>query len=856
MKKNWCVFLVLGLVGILLTAGCSSAFVASFSTGTTSGPAPFSVSLNNTSSQADSYQWSFGDGQSQTTNSLGVVTHEYTTAGTYNVTITAVKGDKTASNSGTLVTVTHGPLATVTIDPTQTTLDPNASQNFSLACADEYGNPIEDYQVSWQVDSKAGTLKGADFTAGTTAGTFPDAIVATVKAGDTTLTANVSVTVNPGPLATVSLADVELPANGQKQLQVSASDEYGNSLQGLAAAWTIVNNASGTLTADGQFTAAKKAGSYPDAVTVSVKQGTTEKTATASVKVDPAGLDQVFIAPDNTQLGMGKTQQYVAAAADKYGNQLTGATFTWSATTAAGSFSGATFTAGSTPDTYANGITATAAWNGQSLKKSTDITVEPDRIVYLGDKSDPTNNIYDVFIMNADGTDVQQLTHGADVQSVISSPDGRRIAYITTDGLYLMDTSGDWQTQLLAQQDLTDLSWSPDGKTIAYAAWNDNASLYNIFTIDVATGETRQLTDNQVQNFEPSYSPNGKKIAYIEGYYQNGNLNFEVYVMNADGTSQTQVTKDSWYDWEPNWTPNGQQIIYTSERDVYYGLYTVNPDGSNLQHFFTPNDQAVRFPDYSPDGSQVVVSQASASTMWNVAVINADATGLNLVTHNTDYDCLYPSWMHRVRGVDISASAIIIPDKTGTVAAMTVQQVTDQYKASVVRIETDLGVGTGFIIKPDGTILTAAHVVRDATTITVYLSDGTTYPGTVLGMDTIHDIALVKITATGLTVIDLASGGSADLGEQVVVMGYALGSKNLSVTTGIVSSLNYDSGTNVRYVQTDSAVNPGNSGGPMLNLNGQLIGMVTAKAVGFAVEGVGYAISTETLLIYVAQLGG
>ena len=150
----------------------------------------------------------------------------------------------------------------------------------------------------------------------------------------------------------------------------------------------------------------------------------------------------------------------------------------------------------------------------------------------------------------------------------------------------------------------------------------------------------------------------------------------------------------------------------------------------------------------------------------------------------------------------------------------------------------------------------AAHVVEDARKITVYLNDGTTYTGTVLGIDTIQDIALVKIDVTGLPVIELASGGSAELGQQVVVLGFALGSENLSVTTGVVSSSQYDSGTNVHWVQTDSAINPGNSGGPVLNLNGQIVGMVTEKAVGYAVEGVGYAISTETLLTYIQALEG
>jgi len=145
-------------------------------------------------------------------------------------------------------------------------------------------------------------------------------------------------------------------------------------------------------------------------------------------------------------------------------------------------------------------------------------------------------------------------------------------------------------------------------------------------------------------------------------------------------------------------------------------------------------------------------------------------------------------------------------------------------------------------------------VISDAEEITVYLDDGTSHTGTVEVRDLVHDLALVRIEATGLPYLEMGDLSQVRLGQQVIVLGYPLGGENVAVTSGLVSTIDFDSGRNITWVQTDSAVNPGNSGGPMLNLQGQVIGVVAAKMVGIAVEGMGLAISANTVNMYLPRL--
>jgi S1-C subfamily serine protease len=146
-------------------------------------------------------------------------------------------------------------------------------------------------------------------------------------------------------------------------------------------------------------------------------------------------------------------------------------------------------------------------------------------------------------------------------------------------------------------------------------------------------------------------------------------------------------------------------------------------------------------------------------------------------------------------------------------------------------IQQQQGQGSGFITRSDGVILTNAHVVDGASDVTVTLPDGRSYSGKVLGADPLTDVAVVKVVASKLPVAPLGDSARVRPGEWAIAIGNPLGLDN-TVTAGIISAIQRTNavgeGQRVPYIQTDAAVNPGNSGGPLINDRGQVIGINTA----------------------------
>ncbi len=157
------------------------------------------------------------------------------------------------------------------------------------------------------------------------------------------------------------------------------------------------------------------------------------------------------------------------------------------------------------------------------------------------------------------------------------------------------------------------------------------------------------------------------------------------------------------------------------------------------------------------------------------------------------------------------------------------------------------GIGSGFIYDSAGWILTNRHVIAGGGTLTVELQDGRQFPGTVYGIDTLTDLAIVKVDANGLPTADLAVSSELSVGQTVIAIGSPLGTYSSSVTSGILSAtgrqITVDGGRLTNLLQTDAAINPGNSGGPLLDAAGAVIGINTAIASN--AEGIGFAIPID-----------
>lgn len=163
--------------------------------------------------------------------------------------------------------------------------------------------------------------------------------------------------------------------------------------------------------------------------------------------------------------------------------------------------------------------------------------------------------------------------------------------------------------------------------------------------------------------------------------------------------------------------------------------------------------------------------------------------------------------------------------------------------------QEDVGSGSGVIITEDGYIVTNNHVVEGGQDIRVCLQDGTEYPAELIGTDSYSDLAVIKVNASGLPAATLGSSSAMTVGDPVYAIGNPLGVLTSSVSQGIISGLDRTinvEGHSMSLMQTDAAVNPGNSGGGLFNANGELIGIVNAKSYGLEVEGIGFAIPMDS----------
>jgi S1-C subfamily serine protease len=221
----------------------------------------------------------------------------------------------------------------------------------------------------------------------------------------------------------------------------------------------------------------------------------------------------------------------------------------------------------------------------------------------------------------------------------------------------------------------------------------------------------------------------------------------------------------------------------------------------------------------------------NASGALNRTTIVTPATGSNA----------NPATIKQPVTLDESSAIIDVAAKAGP---SVVRIFTEEVDPNSVVQQSQAGVGSGIIFDPNGWILTNRHVVAGTTSLKVELKDGSRYDGKAYGVDTLTDLAIIKIEATGLPAATMGDSDGLKVGELVVAIGSPLGTFSNSVTSGIVSAvgrrIQTDGGDLRNLIQTDAAINPGNSGGPLLDASGAVIGVNTAIArdstgIGFSI---------------------
>ena len=211
-------------------------------------------------------------------------------------------------------------------------------------------------------------------------------------------------------------------------------------------------------------------------------------------------------------------------------------------------------------------------------------------------------------------------------------------------------------------------------------------------------------------------------------------------------------------------------------------------------------------------------------------------------------------------GLLVAAGLLLTPSRAtaqpATMAAAaapgTVAAVAQSVGPAVVSVRTDQGLGSGVIYDPSGLILTNAHVIQGAQSITIGLADGRHFSGNLVGADTGFDVAVLRVDGSNLPAATLGDSAGLQVGDPVEAIGNPYGFDH-TLTTGVVSALNRpvsegQGSYNQPMIQTDAAINPGNSGGPLLDINGQVMGITTLVAApqGIPAAGLGFAVPVDT----------
>ena len=315
------------------------------------------------------------------------------------------------------------------------------------------------------------------------------------------------------------------------------------------------------------------------------------------------------------------------------------------------------------------------------------------------------------------------------------------------------------------------------------------------------------------------------------------NEEYQNFENNQENPESQQYTNNP----EPQYTPNPEPQYGAEQNTAYSGVW-------QAPSYQAPQQPAPRKPKKKHWGVRVAVVALCCALVGSVA----GGAIVGSVTYN----------MYKNDAADNTQTTISQPP-TPTEAPTsqvvhtrsdssqyTPAEIYEKYVDAVVSIASS---GTGFVISSDGEILTNYHVVKNATKLTVTMNSGESYNATVIGYEEDSDVALIKIDAQNLTTVQLGKSSELRVGDEVAAIGNPLGELTNTMTVGYVSALdryiNTD-GSPINMMQIDAAINSGNSGGPLFDMYGNVVGITTAKYSGTTnsgttIEGIGFAIPID-----------
>lgn len=244
-----------------------------------------------------------------------------------------------------------------------------------------------------------------------------------------------------------------------------------------------------------------------------------------------------------------------------------------------------------------------------------------------------------IYRMNPDGSNQEQLTDNncASAPSLSNDTNFVVFANVCDDEIYRME-AGETDPVRITNNRVMDLqpALSPDGKRIAFVSDRDADGDYEIFVMNLDGSAVTQLTNNTARDEEPAWAPGGDRIAFMS---DRDGANPEIYVMNADGSGQTRLTDNIAMDQSPDWSPFGDRIVYASNEDGDFEIYTIEPDGGN-QAQLTHNSQRDLAPSWSPRGFEIVYYSITSAGR-SIMLIEPDGTNDDIVISGNFTD---PDW--------------------------------------------------------------------------------------------------------------------------------------------------------------------------------------------------------------------